>query len=67
VDASAAPDVLPVAGVKICGLVGGMNGSSAPWMVKLTCLAVPSTERTVKVSTWVWPAFRNCTALLATA
>ncbi|MGY4330822.1 hypothetical protein ACVW1A_004811 [Bradyrhizobium sp. LB1.3] len=40
--------------------------SLMPWMVKETCLLVPSSEVTVKVSTLVSPAPRYCVAELGT-
>ena len=40
--------------------------SLTPMIVKATCLVVPSSEVTVKVSTLVSPAPRYCTLLSAT-
>ena len=45
-----------------------MTGTSlVPVTVTTTSCGVPSADSTVKVSTWVSPAARYCTALLATA
>ena len=47
-------------------ITAGVVGALPPWIVKEICLVVPSSAVTVKVSTLMSVAPRDCVALFAT-